>query len=140
MKTSIKSTIKNWLLVLAFALDEIAAAVIILVVLWFLDVEISVPIIIGIVVALGVVIFVTHKAVIPAFRRKKATGPESMVNTVCEVIDPLEPEGTVRLAGEYWKARSVEGHMVTGETVRVVRVSRLVLEVSRGEADMEEQD
>ena len=127
--SGIKRTVKNWLLVLALALDEIAAAVIILLILWYLDIEISVPVIITLVVVLGGLIFLTHKKIIPAMHRKKVTGKDAMIGAHCEVVKPLEPEGVVIVAGEYWKAKSVEGHIRSGTLVEILAVNKLLLEV-----------
>jgi membrane-bound ClpP family serine protease len=129
----VKRALKDWLLVLVFMLDEVAAAVIILLILWSLDIEISPPIIVAIAVAMGGLIFLTHKKIIPAFHRKKVTGPDAMIGLCCEVVMPLEPEGVVSVAGEYWKARSVEGHINSGSVVEILAVKKLLLEVRRSE-------
>ena len=131
MKKGIKKSIKEWLLVMALLLDEIAAAVIILLVLWFFKVEISLPIIRAMVVVLGGFIFLTHKAIIPSFRRKKATGPEWMIGQGGEVVESLKPLGVIRIGGEYWKAKSIDGEVNAGDFVEIMGMKKLVLAVKR---------
>jgi membrane-bound serine protease (ClpP class) len=65
-------------------------------------------------------------------RYRVQTGAEGLVGEPAEVVAPLVPNGTVRLRGEIWRARSglpVE----VGERVRVVSVDGLTLEVEPGE-------
>ena len=61
-------------------------------------------------------------------RYRIATGAEALVGATAEVVEPLEPEGRVRIRGELWKARAEEAAGV-GETVKVTAVDGLTLEV-----------
>lgn len=63
-------------------------------------------------------------------RRKVAMGAETLVGETGEVVDPLRPEGRVRVQGEVWRARCAEGAS-PGERVRVRALDGLVLEVER---------
>lgn len=63
-------------------------------------------------------------------RRKVAMGAETLVGETGEVVDPLRPEGRVRVQGEVWRARCAEGAL-PGEQVRVRALDGLVLEVER---------
>ncbi len=126
-----KRTIKDWLKVLILLLDEIAALVLVLLVLWFF--KISIPLWVAIFGALlfGIFIFVVHKAIIPSFHRKQVTGSEGMIGLEGEVIEPLTPHGVVRVAGEYWKAKSAGDDIPVGENVEVLGLNRFILEVRR---------
>ncbi len=71
-------------------------------------------------------------AVIRARRRKPETGREEMVGLKGKVVQPLEPEGMIRIRGELWKARSRDGEKIpAGEEVKVVGVEGLMLIVVR---------
>ena len=85
------------------------------------------------VVILIVVVYflVIHKAVIPALRRRKTAGVESMLGSIAEVTQALNPQGIVKLGGEYWQARSSDDRIVAGEEVEVVGIKGLLLEVKR---------
>lgn len=61
-------------------------------------------------------------------RHRVATGPEAMIGERAVVVEACLPEGTVRLRGEIWSARSMRGAQV-GEKVRVIGVDGLTLEV-----------
>jgi len=54
-----------------------------------------------------------------------------MIGLVGEVIEPLTPSGVIRIEGEYWKARSVEGNISTEQEVEILDLKQHVLEVKR---------
>jgi membrane-bound serine protease (ClpP class) len=124
-----KGALKDWLKVLVLLLDDAAAVVLVLLVLWFFKVRIplSVAIILGLL--LGALVFIIHKKIIPSFHVKQVTGSEGMVGLAGEVIEPLTPNGTVRIKGEYWKAKSISGDIPAGAHVEVLGLKDLVLEV-----------
>ena len=61
-------------------------------------------------------------------RYRVTTGSEALVGEEATVVEPCAPEGTVRLRGEIWKARS-SFPCGAGERVRVTGVDGLTLEV-----------
>lgn len=61
-------------------------------------------------------------------RKRPAAGAEAMIGERAVVVEPLRPEGTVRLRGEIWSARCATG-VEPGEKVTVVHVDGLTLEV-----------
>ena len=124
-----KSTIKDWLKVLVLLLDEAAAVVLVLVVLWALKIEIPLPVAIIAALLLGAVVFITHKAIIPSFHKKQTTGSEGMIGLEGEVIEPLTPVGVIRTKGEYWKAKSVGENIAVGEEVEILSLNGLTLMV-----------
>ena len=124
-----KSNIKDWLKVLILLLDEAAALVLVFLVLWFLGIKISLPIVIVIALLLGTFAFITHKVIIPSFHKKKVTGSEGMIGLEGEVIEPLMPVGVIRTKGEYWKAKAVGENIAVGEEVEILRVNGLTLMV-----------
>ena len=128
-----KRTIKDWLIVLILLLDEVAAVVLVLLVLWFFKIRIPLWIAIVAALLLGAFAFIVHKVVIPSFHMKQVTGSEGMIGLEGEVIQPLTPIGVVRVEGEYWKAKSVDDDILAGESVEVLRLNKLVLEVKRKE-------
>jgi len=125
-------SIKDWLMVGLLLLDEVAALVLVLLVLWFFKIRISFEIVIVIALLLGTFVFITHKVIIPSFHKRKVTGSEGMVGLVGEVIEPLAPVGVVRVEGELWKAKAVdEDDISAGEDVEILRLQKLTLEVKR---------
>jgi len=124
-------SIKDWLIVGLLLLDEVAALVLVLLVLWFFKIRISFEIVIVIALLLGTFVFITHKVIIPSFHKRRVTGSEGMVGLVGEVIEPLAPVGIVRVEGELWKAKSVDEDIAAGEDVEILRLQRLTLEVKR---------
>ncbi len=126
-----KSTIKDWLIVLVLLLDDVVALLLVLLVLWVLGIKITLWVTIVIALLLGTFAFITHKVIIPSFHKKKVTGSEGMVGLVAEVIEPLTPFGVIRVEGEYWKAKSVDEDIAAGEEVEVLELNRLTLEVKR---------
>jgi membrane-bound ClpP family serine protease len=122
---------KAWLIVLISFLDDAVILALIFLGLWLFHVKITWILILIIGLAMVAFIFIMHNAVIPSLRRKKAAGSEGMIGTVGMVMEPLNPEGMVKVKDEYWKARSVEGDVMVGEEVEVIRVIRLKLEVKK---------
>ncbi|AIF69340.1 nodulation protein NfeD [Palaeococcus pacificus DY20341] len=71
-------------------------------------------------------------AVVRAHRKKAQTGKEEMIGLVGEVVEPLVPNGLVKIRGELWKAESKYGDDINvGEKVKVVKTEGLKLIVVR---------
>ncbi|MFI5132624.1 MAG: nodulation protein NfeD [Chitinophagales bacterium] len=66
---------------------------------------------------------------IRAQRLKVVTGIEAMIGNTGEVIDILNPAGTVRVNGETWNAESLAGAITRGEKVRIKEMKNLKLYV-----------
>ena len=72
-------------------------------------------------------------------RRVPSSGAEDMAGTPARVVVALNPEGMVQHRGELWKARlRGEGFVHVGETVRVLEVRGLLLEVEPWDGELEE--
>jgi membrane-bound serine protease (ClpP class) len=69
--------------------------------------------------------------IVAASRHKKAaTGELNLMGAVASVETTLEPEGSVMIRGELWRARSLKGTTIErGRRVRVVSASGHLLEV-----------
>ena len=124
-----KRTIKDWLIVLVLLLDEVAALVLVLLVLSFFNIRIPLWVTVVIALLLGGFAFMVQKVIIPSFHKKRVTGSEGMIGLEGTVIKPLTPFGVIRIEGEYWKAKSVDENIAVGEEVEVLRLNRLTLEV-----------
>lgn len=66
---------------------------------------------------------------IKAQRAKPATGIEGMIGEIGQSISELNPAGTVRMHGEIWQALSLSGSIQQGQTVKVIAVKNLTLQV-----------
>ena len=64
-------------------------------------------------------------------RKRPVTGTVGLIGTSGTVRGRIDPCGTVFVHGEYWTARSIDGPIETGETVRVERVEGKTLIVRR---------
>jgi len=125
------SALKAWLIVVASLLDDAAVLALLFLGLWFFHVKITWTIILVVALAVVAFFFVMHKAVAPSLRRRKVTSAEGMIGLMGEVMEPLKPEGTVKIKGEYWTARSVEGDIGVGDAVEVTGINGLNLEVKK---------
>jgi len=65
-------------------------------------------------------------------RKRPVTGSVGLVGATGTVRRRLDPDGMVFVHGEYWAARSIEGPVEIGATVRVERVEGKTLIVRRG--------
>jgi membrane-bound serine protease (ClpP class) len=87
---------------------------------------ISLPLIIGFAAVTAALIFGVVAAALKARTRPLAAGGEQLIGSVGQVVDWPGPEGSIRVHGEIWGARS--GRALTpGESVRVVGRDRLTL-------------
>lgn len=125
------SLLKAWVIVAASLLDDVLILAVVFLALWLFGVAITWQVILIVAVVMVVFVFIMHKAVIPAIRRRILVGTEEMVGVKCIVTEPLCPAGMVKIRGEYWKARVANGAIKKGEEVEVVKISGLVLEVRK---------
>ena len=79
-------------------------------------------------VSAGFFLFIVG-AGIRAQRQKAVTGKEAMVGYIGEVIEPLNPAGTILTRGEIWSAESLSGDIAKGEKVKVKELKNLKLYV-----------
>jgi len=119
---------------LAFAFTFIDDIIIIgVVVALVIILEVQLPVwlwfVIGL-VSIGLMVMI-HFLVYKSFSRKIIHGPEAMAGMEASVVEPCCPEGMVKLQGEYWQAKSVDGFIAEDETVEIVAARRLCLEVRR---------
>jgi len=128
------SALKAWLMVLASLADDAAVLVLIFLGLWYFHVKITWPLILLVAVVMVVFVFIMHKAIVPSLRQRKINGAEGMIGAIGKVTEPLNPEGTIKTKGEYWKAKSLEGDIEVGSTVEVIRIDGLHLEVRKKES------
>jgi membrane-bound ClpP family serine protease len=64
-----------------------------------------------------------------AKRWRPKTGPEAMIGTIAEVVEPCRPVGHVRAHGELWEAHCQAGAAV-GDMVTITSLDGLILTVS----------
>ena len=126
-------TAKDWLKVLVLLLDEVAALVLVILVLRFFEIKLPLPVIVIVALIVGTLIFIVHRAVIPSFHRKQVTGREGMIGLQGRVVESLTPIGVVMVEGEYWKAKSADENIEVDEEVEIIGIDRLTLRVQRKE-------
>ncbi|MGZ8558057.1 MAG: NfeD family protein, partial [Chitinophagaceae bacterium] len=66
---------------------------------------------------------------IKAQRLKVVTGVEALIGVTGEVMDLLDPAGTVKVQGEIWNAESLSGMIGKGQKVRIKEMKNLKLYV-----------
>jgi membrane-bound serine protease (ClpP class) len=76
------------------------------------------------------VVFAVNLAV-RAQQRQPTTGREGLIGAVGVTRTALEPKGQISLFGEIWNARAEGGAIAPGETVEVVKVNGLTVDVRR---------
>lgn len=65
-------------------------------------------------------------------QRQALVGLPAMIGSQGRVVSPLIPEGQVMIKSELWGAKSIAGHLGSGEMVTVVGQDGLKLIVRRG--------
>ena len=124
-----KRNIKDYLVILASLLDDVIIIGLVFLVLWIFHVEISLSIVIVMCILFVALMFITHKYLVPAYRKKKITGVEGLIGLKGTVIESLTPDGLIKIGNEYWKAKATEGSIRAGEMVEVIEVDGLRLKV-----------
>jgi membrane-bound serine protease (ClpP class) len=76
-------------------------------------------------------VYIIHKLVIPAYRRKTTTGREGLIGLEGIVVEPLRPAGLIKVKSEYWRAESLKGSIESGEKVEITGSRGMVLKVKR---------
>jgi membrane-bound serine protease (ClpP class) len=96
--------------------------------------EVSLPVVIAIAASLASLMAFAAFKIVQARRAPVVTGTSELVGQVGIVRDALSPTGTVFVRGELWKARSGDGPVERGASVRVDSIDDdLVLEVEPAE-------
>ncbi|MDH4068229.1 MAG: serine protease [Dehalococcoidia bacterium] len=92
--------------------------------------EMTAPIIVAIVFAVGFVAFVIY-AIVKGQKRKLSVGVEEMIGKEAVVRTTLNPKGTVLAEGELWTAIAEDSTIDAGEEVIITRTEGLRLWVIR---------
>ena len=97
--------------------------------------KVSIPLVVVTGLVLGAFfVFIVAKG-LRAQGLKPVTGVESLIGRQGIVRAPLDPDGTVWVAGEIWTASADDGPFAEGERVEVVAVEGLRLRVRRSTED-----
>ena len=103
----------------ALLLDDVTIIGPVILILRIFHVKILPPVAILLGRAFVVLIFITYRLLVPAYRRKITTGAEGLIGLNSRVIEPLVPEDIIKIEDEYWKAKAVDGNISAGETVEI---------------------
>ena len=115
-------------------LEQVALVVIVLVGLPMLDIHISIPGLITLMIVWAVVSVVIYRLGSRALRRKPViTLP--VISSRGKVVSPLAPEGLIRIKSELWIARTDGRKINSGTEVIVVEQDGLKLVVRKSNID-----
>lgn len=125
------TTARLVLAIVTTALEEVAIYVIWRWLLPELDIEMTFPVLIGVMVfwaifAVSLFIFTTH-----TIKRQKVVGLPTMVGSRGKAASPLAPHGMVNIKGELWTAIADGEEVAKGEDIEVVKEDRLKLIVRK---------
>jgi membrane-bound ClpP family serine protease len=95
------------------------------------DIELSLPVLIGVMVAWAAFCVTLFLFTTRTLKRQKMVGLPTMIGSRGKVASLLAPEGLVRIRGELWGATSAKGNLNTGEEVEVVGENGLKLVVRK---------
>ena len=108
-------------------------AAVIAIVLWGLpQIGINIPLwgLIILMVVWGICSYVFYIKGKRALLREPVTSPEDLIGSRGNAIEPLAPQGYIRINSELWKAKSMGTDVSAGEEIVVERVNGLTLIVS----------
>lgn len=115
---------RDLLKLLALTADEIVVGLFLLLVLPSFGVDVP----LWAVVAVIAVLLAKDSLIAPFILRgglgdRPKAGPESLIGRTAVVVEDMKPDGMVKLNGELWSARCVDGTARRGEVVVIVGVS-----------------
>jgi membrane-bound ClpP family serine protease len=119
------------LAVITTALEEIAIYAVWRWALPGFDIYLPASVLIGVMVGWGIFSVVLFIVVTRILKKQVPVGHPSMVGTRGRVTSRLSPEGMVRIAGEFWVARSSHDDINVGDEVEVVDEDGLKLQVKK---------
>lgn len=93
--------------------------------------RVSVPLVIGVAVAIGLFFMTVLTFALKAMRRPVEVGVEALIGRLGEARTDIAPRGMVQVAGELWSAEVEDGELAvrSGERVEVVGVDGLRLSI-----------
>jgi len=134
----LKMTARLRFTILATMVEEIAIALVVLLVLPRFGIHIPRPALIAIMAGLAAYGVFSYRMVSRTLRKKPMAGLPAMVGTRGRVIKPLAPKGLVKINNELWEATSAGCEIGVDEEVIVVEQRRLKLVVCKsGSGDLE---
>lgn len=92
--------------------------------------QIGWPVLSATVFVMAIVIIVTIRLALKMRKQSVTTGIDVLIGRKGEVLIDFKQKGQVRIGGEIWAARSTD-EIVQGDTVRVLAVDGLMLEVEK---------
>jgi membrane protein implicated in regulation of membrane protease activity len=120
----------NVRLILAIAstlLEETALAIIVLVGLPQLDIHLPLVVLVALMVVWAVVAVLVYRAGSRALDTRSTSGPDDIIGRQGKVVQPLQPDGLVRIGGELWRAKAIDGDIDSGREVTAVERKGTVL-------------
>jgi len=96
--------------------------------------ELTGPVIIGIIFGAAFIIFVIY-AIVKSQRRKLTAGVEDMIGKTGMAQTALNPKGTILAEGELWTAIGKGDKIESGEEVIITKVEGLKLRVTKKEKE-----
>jgi len=101
--------------------------------------QVSVPLVVGTGILLAIGIIIVLRFALKALRTPVQTGMEAIMSLRGYVVKPLEPNGTVQVAGEEWSAISHDSQPIpAGTPVQVVGKQGIALLVREYDRNREE--
>jgi membrane-bound serine protease (ClpP class) len=92
--------------------------------------RLSIPLVIGQSLLIGVVFFLLAMFALRAQKRPPTTGTHALIGRIGRVTRDLSPQGMVQVWGERWRAEAVDGQSIpAGAEIEVVEVSEMRLRV-----------
>jgi membrane-bound serine protease (ClpP class) len=93
--------------------------------------RVSWQVVLGTTLAFGAFSLFALGAAVRAHRRPVVTGAEGLIGAVGDARSACQPDGSVFVNGELWRARAPAGDVMTGDPVEVTAVEKLTLVVRR---------
>jgi membrane-bound ClpP family serine protease len=115
--------------IITVTIEEAALAAVVLLLLPRFDINVPLGGLVALMLLLLIISVVLYRIGSRALRTRPVISLPDMTGATGKVISPLDPEGMVRIKGELWAARSIDGVLDSGREVIVVGQDSLKLVV-----------
>ncbi|WP_297521342.1 NfeD family protein [Thermococcus sp.] len=123
---------RSFLKLLALMADELVVLILFLLLLPAVGIEVPLtPLLVLVLVLLVKDILIAPYVLGGGAEKRPEIGPESLLGGTAVVVEDLTPDGLVRLNGELWSAKCVNGTARRGEEVVIIGVSGAKVLVER---------
>jgi membrane-bound ClpP family serine protease len=116
-----------------FLFEEAVLAILLFLILPQINVHPPIWLVIILMLLYAIYNCITSIIVAKIIERRSAVGMEALINSRCQTVTDLNPDGYVKVGTELWRACSLSGSIGSGNEVEIKNVNGLTIVVKKVE-------